>query len=405
MKENRIQFPYGEIPEEWYRSEIKQLIEMGYDIENGDVGYNVIELFEKIISEYVGSKYGIAISSATNGLFLTLLYLKNIGEIKDGDEITIPARTFVSVPMTIKNLGLNVKFRHIDWREEYQLKPTNVITGHGSEIIISTIMRTFLHDEDTALTSTGTFMTFRIQVKSRGIGLTEVPLKKYRYDLQAIADHITDKTKIIYLANPNNPTGNIFTDDEFRQFMEQVPTRILVLLDEAYFEFAADYPDYPDSMKYRFDNVISLRTFSKAYGLAGVRIGYGFAHENLIKNLMKIKLPFEPSSPAQAAALAALDDHEFLSQSIEIARSGREFFYDFFSAIGVSFLESFANFVTIILESENQVNQIYDRLLKQGIIVRPLKSFGLPDCIRITTGLAEENSIFAENFGQIFKSI
>ncbi len=287
----------------------------------------------------------------------------------------------------------------------FQVKPTNVITGHGSESIISTIMRTFLHDEDTALTSTGTFMTFRIQVKSRGIGLTEVPLKKYRYDLQAIADHITDKTKIIYLANPNNPTGNIFTDDEFRQFMEQVPTRILVLLDEAYFEFAADYPDYPDSMKYRFDNVISLRTFSKAYGLAGVRIGYGFAHENLIKNLMKIKLPFEPSSPAQAAALAALDDHEFLSQSIEIARSGREFFYDFFSAIGVSFLESFANFVTIILESENQVNQIYDRLLKQGIIVRPLKSFGLPDCIRITTGLAEENSIFAENFGQIFKSI
>ncbi len=287
----------------------------------------------------------------------------------------------------------------------FQVKPNNVITGHGSESIISTIMRIFLHDEDTALTSAGTFITFRIQVKSRGINLTEVPLKDYRYDLESITNHITDKTKIIYLANPNNPTGNIFTDDEFRRFMEQLPQRILVLLDEAYFEFAVDNPDYPDSMKYRFDNVISLRTFSKAYGLAGVRIGYGFGHENLINNLMKIKLPFEPSSLAQAAALAAVDDHDFLAQSIEIARNGRQFFYDFFSAIDIPFLESCANFVTIILESENQVNQINDQLLKKGILVRPLKAFGLPNCIRITTGLAEENSIFAENFKLIYKSI
>jgi histidinol-phosphate aminotransferase len=265
-------------------------------------------------------------------------------------------------------------------------------------------MRTFLHDEDIALTSAGTFITFRIQVKSRGINLTEVPLNNYRYDLQVIANHIADKTKIIYLANPNNPTGNIFTDEEFQRFMEQVPKRTLVLLDEAYFEFAADNPDYPDSMKYRFDNVISLRTFSKAYGLAGVRIGYGFAHENLINNLMKIKLPFEPSSPAQAAALAALDDYEFLNKSIELARNGRKFFYDFFKRLGIDYLESQANFVTIILDSEIQVNHIYDQLLKRGIIVRPLNSFGLSNCIRITTGLEEENSIFAENFEQIFKS-
>ena len=287
----------------------------------------------------------------------------------------------------------------------FNVKPNNVITGHGSESIISTIMRTFLHDEDIALTSAGTFMTFRIQVKSRGISLIEVPLKNYRYDLEAIADNITENTKIIYLANPNNPTGNIFTDDEFRRFMEQVPQRILVLLDEAYFEFAAENPDYPDSMKYRFDNVISLRTFSKAYGLAGVRIGYGFAHENLINNLMKIKLPFEPSGPAQAGALAALDDNDFLNKTIQIAHEGREFFYDFFNRMGVSYLESYANFVTIILESEKHVNTVYDQLLQKGIIVRPLKSFGLSNGIRITTGLPEENAIFAEHFEQIYKSL
>ncbi|MBN1406443.1 MAG: histidinol-phosphate transaminase, partial [Calditrichaceae bacterium] len=287
----------------------------------------------------------------------------------------------------------------------FKVKTNNVITGHGSESIISTIMRTFLHDEDIALTSAGTFITFKIQVQSRGIDLIEIPLKNYQFDLQAIADQITDKTKIIYLANPNNPTGSIFTDSEFRQFMQQVPQRTLVLLDEAYFEFAVNNPDYPDSMKYRFDNVISLRTFSKAYGLAGVRIGYGFAHENLINNLMKIKLPFEPSGPAQAGALAALDDIDFLNQSIQIARKGREFFYDFFRSLSVPYLESYANFVTIILESENQVNLIYEQLLKRGIIIRPLKSFGLPNCMRITTGLAEENAVFAENFEQIIKSM
>lgn len=287
----------------------------------------------------------------------------------------------------------------------YAVKINNVFTGHGSESIISTIMRTFLHDEDIALTSEGTFITFRIQVQSRGIQLVEVPLKNYCFDLQAIADQITKHTKIIYLANPNNPTGSIFTDQEFQQFMKQVPMRTLVLLDEAYFEFAMDDPSYPDSMKYRFDNVISLRTFSKAYGLAGVRIGYGFAHENLINNLMKIKLPFEPSGPAQAAALAALDDTDFLNKTLQSARDGRQFFYDLFDRLGIKYLKSYANYVTIILKSEKQADYIYENLLKNGVIVRPLKSFGLPNCIRITTGLEEENLIFAENLEKIIKTI
>jgi histidinol-phosphate aminotransferase len=287
----------------------------------------------------------------------------------------------------------------------FKVNINNVFTGHGSESIISTIMRTFLHDEDIALTSAGTFITFKIQVQSRGIRLVEVPLKKYHFDLQTIANHITDKTKIIYLANPNNPTGTIFTDDEFKNFMKQVPQRTLVLLDEAYFEFAVENPEYPDSMKYRFDNIISLRTFSKAYGLAGVRIGYGFAHENLIKNLMKIKLPFEPSGPAQAAALAALNDDDFLNKSVQVARDGRQFFYDFFKHLEIVYLESQANFVTIVLDSEILVNKIYNLLLQRGIIVRPLRSFGLPNCIRVTTGLPEENAIFTENFEEIYKSL
>src|SRR5208337_1201373 len=138
------------------------------------------------------------------------------------------------------------------------------------------------------------------------------------YDLTALAGAINERTKIVYLANPNNPTGTIFSKHEFDEFYRHVPERVLIILDEAYFEYAKDTPRYPDSMHYRYDNVITLRTFSKVYGLAGVRIGYGFAHEELIRNLLKVKLPFEPSTPAQAAGIAALSDDEFLASSLEL---------------------------------------------------------------------------------------
>lgn len=278
----------------------------------------------------------------------------------------------------------------------YDLKLENVFAGHGSEGIISVIMRTFLLDDEEAITSEGSFITFDIQAHSRGIKLIRVPLKDYRFDLEGIADRITDKTKIIYLANPNNPTGTIFTVPEFSAFIKRVPPRVLVILDEAYYEFAHEDPRYPDSMQYRLDNVITLRTFSKAFGLAGVRIGYGFAHHDLIANLMKIKLSFEPSSIAQAAAIAALEDLEFMENTIRLNRSGKKFFYELFDRLGIEYIESCANFVTIVLESEQRVNQLYEKLLHKGIIVRPLKAFGLPNCIRVSTGLEEENVYFAE---------
>ena len=140
------------------------------------------------------------------------------------------------------------------------------------------------------------------------------------------AREINERTKIVYLANPNNPTGTIFSKHEFDEFYRHVPERVLIILDEAYFEYAKDNPRYPDSMHYRYDNVITLRTFSKIYGLAGVRIGYGFAHEDLIANLLKVKLPFEPSTLAQAAGIGALADKEFLHRSLELNARGLQFF-------------------------------------------------------------------------------
>ncbi|HYM36357.1 MAG TPA: aminotransferase class I/II-fold pyridoxal phosphate-dependent enzyme, partial [Steroidobacteraceae bacterium] len=184
--------------------------------------------------------------------------------------------------------------------EKFELKIENVIAGSGSEGIMSNIIRTFLCDEDEVLTTEAAFIGFQVLAKSRGIAYRTVPYRDWQYDLTALAREINERTKIIYLANPNNPTGTIFSKHEFDEFYRHVPERVLIILDEAYFEYAKDNPRYPDSMHYRYDNVITLRTFSKIYGLAGVRIGYGFAHENLISNLLKVKLPFEPSTLAQA---------------------------------------------------------------------------------------------------------
>jgi histidinol-phosphate aminotransferase len=180
-----------------------------------------------------------------------------------------------------------------------------------------------------------------------------------------------------------------------------VPDHVLVVMDEAYFEFASDLPDYPDSMKYKMDNVITLRTFSKAYGLAGYRIGYGFGHEDLISTMMKVKLPFEPSTPSQAAGLAALEDEAFLARTKQMVHEARNRFYDFFTQKGVEFVRSASNSVMIVLENEQEAVTFTDEMLKKGVITRRLPAFGLPHCVRITAGLPHEMDHFEEAFNQI----
>ncbi|MBN2426411.1 MAG: histidinol-phosphate transaminase [Calditrichaceae bacterium] len=285
--------------------------------------------------------------------------------------------------------------------DQYDVKMNNVILGHGSEGIISVIMRTFLLDDEEAVTSQGSFITFDLQAQSRGIKLVQAPLKNYCIDLDNIASRINEKTKLIYLANPNNPTGTIFRVHQFLDFIKNVPSRALVILDEAYFEFARHDPTFPDSMQYRLDNVITLRTFSKSYGLAGIRLGYGFAHEELISNLMKVKLSFEPSSLAIAAGIAAMKDDNFLNETLKLNRMGLEFFAGLFDELGLQHLPSHTNFMTFVLDSEDHVNRLYNKLLHEGVIVRPLKAFGLPNCIRVSTGLMEENEFFAEKLRKV----
>ncbi len=307
-----------------------------------------------------------------------------------------------AVEAIAKNLGTLNYYPNggLDLRErlarEFDLKVENVIAGSGSDSIMSGIIRAFLCDEDEVLTTDSAFIGFQVLARSRGVTYRTVPYRDWHYNLTALAAAITDKTKIIYLANPNNPTGTIFSKHEFDEFYKHVPERVLIILDEAYFEYAKDNPRYPDSMHYRYDNVITLRTFSKIYGLAGLRIGYGFAHEELIANLLKVKLPFEPSGLAQIAGIAALDDKEFVHRALELNARGLRMISESLREMGFDVVPSEANFVMVPLESADAAKELTEGLLRKGVIVRPLGAFGLPHCVRISTGTDEENQMLVE---------
>ena len=281
----------------------------------------------------------------------------------------------------------------------------NVILGSGSEGIMSTIMRTFLNKTDEIIGVKNSFIGFRVLANASGNLTRWVDMADYKYNLVKIAEAINDNTKIIYLANPDNPTGSYFDKSEFDQFMTKVPERVLVILDEAYFEYSSSLDDYPDSMKYRFDNVITLRTFSKCYGLAGLRIGYGFAHHNLIDNLMKVKLPFEPSIPAQEAAIAAMDDNNHLEKTIKINESEKTIIENNLKQMSVNFIKSSTNFITLIFESDFQALTFTKLMLQNGIIVRHLDSFGLAECVRVTVGTSEENKVYIKILQKIINKV
>ena len=285
------------------------------------------------------------------------------------------------------NSGLDLREKLAD---EYGTKVGNVIAGSGSDSIMSDLIRTFLGDQDEILTTEAAFGGFQVLAHSRGVAYRTVPYDHWHYDLKRLAASITDNTKIVYLANPNNPTGTIFTRQEFEEFYAHVPERVLIILDEAYFEYARDNPRYPDSMHYRYDNVITLRTFSKVYGLAGLRIGYGFAHENLIAEMLKVKLPFEPSTPAQAGAIAALDDKEWLHRSLELNARGLRRLMRTLPELGLHPVASEANFVLLPLASREAAGTLVDQLLHRGVIIRPMEGWGLPLCVRISTGTDED---------------
>lgn len=279
----------------------------------------------------------------------------------------------------------------------YKVKKENIILGNGSEGIMGYIARAFIQPGEEVLTAEKTFIGFHILATAAGAKVVTVPrTPDMRYDVKELAKAVNENTKVLYIANPDNPTGTYITEHEFDYLMQFVPKHTIVILDEAYFEFAQSTWDYPDSMKYRYDNVITLRTFSKAYGLGGVRVGYGFANEEFIAALHKVKLPFEPSLIAQKGALGALKDYPHLERTI---RNNTKRYYEtlkFLDQRNFRPIRSITNFISFRTGSVEASDYLFSELLNRGVIIRPLKANQLPDWVRVSVGLKEEMKHFFE---------
>lgn len=278
--------------------------------------------------------------------------------------------------------------------EELGVTEKELIIGNGSNEIIELLVRGFISEGDQVLSSETSFLVYPILTQACGGEYISVPMKDYRYDLKAIASAITEKTKLIFIANPNNPTGTYVTEREVEEFLARVPPDVIVCFDEAYIDFV-DAPDFPHmlfSVKSQRPNVILLRTFSKAFGLAGLRVGYGAANAELIGYLHKIRQPFNVNSIAQAGATAALDDRFFLWRTKKLVVHGRLYFYKHLKRMGLRYLSSQANFVLIDVGTDG--DKLSKVLLNRGIIVRSMAAYQLPHWIRVSIGRRSQNVLF-----------
>ena len=274
-----------------------------------------------------------------------------------------------------------------------------IILGNGSCELIDLVARTLLDSGDEGLTCSCSFPFYYSAIRATGASLVTVPLRDFSFDLDALAAAVTPRTRLIFVANPNNPTGTHFIADAFDAFLARVPETVVVVLDEAYFEYveAKNYSRSMDLVR-AGRNLLVLRTFSKAYGLAGLRIGYAMGPEDLLAQMNKVRAPFNTTSISQVAALAALDDARHVERSVEMNRAGLDQLASGLARLGVKFVPSVANFVFVQLGGDAQ--SFAAALLKLGVIVRPLAWMGFPDAIRVTVGSREENQKFLEALAQ-----
>jgi histidinol-phosphate aminotransferase len=270
------------------------------------------------------------------------------------------------------------------------IHPEEIFIGLGSSEIIDLAARVFLRPGLAGLTSEGSYAPFSTAIRASGAQLRLAKQRNFAFDLDAIARAVTPETRVIYLANPNNPTGTAFSAAQLADFLERIPEDVLVVLDEAYIHYAAR-PDMPDCRELfrEYKNLLVLRTFSKVYGLAGMRIGYALGKPEIVAALNKLRTPFNVSGLAQAAAFAALDDQAHVERCIETNAKERQRLSDGLRALGLKPVASEANFIFVPLESETK--SLCEELLHAGVIVRPLGWMGFPNALRISVGTASEN--------------
>ncbi|SMC24902.1 histidinol phosphate aminotransferase apoenzyme [Desulfacinum hydrothermale DSM 13146] len=289
--------------------------------------------------------------------------------------------------------------------EKFGVPMDGVVLGNGSNEIIELVIRTFVQPGLEVIVPNPSFLVYQLSVQCVGGSLVFVPLRDLMIDLEGILKAITEKTRLIFINNPNNPTGTVLPRKNFEAFLEQVPKDVLVVVDEAYIEFADPNGTFLgfDYLDRRGPWVVVTRTFSKAYGLAGLRVGYGVMDPAVADYLHRVRQPFNVSTPAQAAALAALDDEAFLEKSRTLVREQLPWLYQQVQEMGLDFQPTQANFFLIRMPVEAKV--VYQAMLQEGVIVRAMNSYGLPRHIRINVGTPQENERFIRTLRKVLKDL
>lgn len=275
-----------------------------------------------------------------------------------------------------------------------------ITVGNGSDDLIQLVGLTFLAPGDEVIVSETTFSRYEAAATLNCCVVREVPMKDFTYDLEAMADQINDKTRMIFVTNPNNPTGTAVNQAALDKFMARVPENVIVILDEAYKEYV-EAADYPDSLNYvnAGKNVIILYTFSKIYALAGLRVGYAIARPELIQCLNQVREPFNVNSIAQIGAVASIQDKDQVSRSRKMNSEGKRYLYKAFDAMGLPYVPSEANFVWVNLKTD--CRPVFQNMLRRGVIVRTGDIFGYPDYIRVTIGSEAENKRFIDTLTEV----
>jgi histidinol-phosphate aminotransferase len=288
--------------------------------------------------------------------------------------------------------------------KRYGVGGDRIVFGNGSDELVTLALRALLDKGDEVLMAHPTFLIYHIASKAQGLKVKKIPLKNYRYDLEAMAKAVTSNTRLIFIANPDNPTGTYVTEGEVEWFLDRIPDDVFVFFDEAYFEYARGLEGYPDSLRYHGvrENIITARTFSKVYGIAGLRIGYAIAHPTVIDLMNKVRNPFNVNALAQAAAEAALDEEDYVRRVVERTERGKRQLYKGLRDLGVEYIPSAANFILIRLGRD--ASAIVQELMRRGVITRYMGPWGLPEHIRVTVGTKEENRAFLEALRGVMRS-
>ncbi len=282
------------------------------------------------------------------------------------------------------------------------VQPEQLTIGNGSENILELIIKAYLDKEDSAIISEYAFLTIPLLLQSYGVKTKVVPAQQWGHDIQAMIRAIDETTRVLFLVNPNNPTGTYTTEKEFNELIRSVPPHVLIVVDEAYSEYITE-SDYPNALAYlsQYPNMIITRTFSKVYGLAALRLGYAISSPEIADILNRARLPFNVNMIAAKAACAALADQEHVKKTILLNQEGKQQMQEGLQKLGLTFIPSIGNFLTIDV---NDGGKIYEKLLHEGVIIRPLKAYGMPRHTRVTIGTVEQNERFLSAIHKVMSS-